>query len=192
MPGHWLRDAGLWVSIPVVLPAVANETRSPLLPACGAGLSASSNSKIGDPADAGDLSACQVFIEVAQIRLEFRQRFTLRQVVREFLKIAEPHALVLPVHISSSAHGPSLALWEGRTRGSICRGTFCIGLEQSVQSLDQRAAEFFGGFPTARYVTTCADHSVMGGCGAVQSRSTWMVALPVSPAFQEGSPYVIG
>lgn len=33
-----------------------------------------------------------------------RKRFPLRQVIREFLKIAEPNALVLPMDIAGNAH----------------------------------------------------------------------------------------
>jgi len=56
----------------------------------------------------GDLSAGQVFVKIPQILLEFLKGFTLRQVVREFLKIAEPHALILPMDVAGGAHGFSV------------------------------------------------------------------------------------
>ena len=79
-----------------------------LLLTFGSGLSASSNGQLSDPANTRNLAARQIFVKVPQILLEFLKRFTLSQIVREVLKIAEPHALVMPMDVSSNAHGFSV------------------------------------------------------------------------------------
>src|SRR5271166_119195 len=105
-----MTDSLGWQSANTTAPPLASLTShtpptSQLPPPCGSGPSASSNGQLSNPANTGDLFACQVFVEIPQIVLEFLKRFTLGQVVREFLKIAEPHALALPMDISSGTHG---------------------------------------------------------------------------------------
>jgi hypothetical protein len=55
-----------------------------------------------------DLSACQILVEIPQILSEFLDRFTLCQIVREVLEVAEPHAVVLPMNIPGGVHGASI------------------------------------------------------------------------------------
>jgi hypothetical protein len=50
------------------------------------------------------ISTGEVPVEIAEIFFEFGQGFALRQVVRKFFEVAEPHIAVLPVRVASSGH----------------------------------------------------------------------------------------
>jgi hypothetical protein len=75
-----------------------------MLPACGSGPFASSESQFSYPPNARNLSTRQVPIQIPKVILEFRQSFALGHVVGEFLEVAEPHALILPVDVTGALH----------------------------------------------------------------------------------------
>src|ERR1035441_4374204 len=72
--------------------------------ACESGPSASSDRKLSDSPDARNLAAGKVPEEIAEIFLQFARVLALGQVIGNLLKIAEPHASVLPVDVTSGAH----------------------------------------------------------------------------------------
>ena len=81
-----------------------------MLRACESGRPALSSFELGDPADAWNLAARQVPIEIEEILLQFRQRLALGQVIGEFHEISEPHAFIPPVDVTSRAHNIILFL----------------------------------------------------------------------------------
>ena len=79
-----------------------------LHPACGSGRLASSKSQFGYSADARDFPAYKVPVEIAKVLFQLPEGFTLRKVVGEFFEVGEPHLTVLPVDVTSGAHGFSV------------------------------------------------------------------------------------
>src|SRR5450759_1613822 len=89
---------------------------TPVFRACESGRPASSNGELGDSADARDLAAGQVPVQIAEIFLQFRKGLALGQVIGEHFKIAEPHATILPVDVTSRAHDIILLHCASTTR----------------------------------------------------------------------------
>jgi hypothetical protein len=69
MPGHWLRDAGIWITVPIVASAVSNKHASAGFQFAGPNPSASSKRKLGDSPNTWDLTAGQIRMEIAEILL---------------------------------------------------------------------------------------------------------------------------
>src|ERR1039458_9484571 len=84
-----------------------------MLPACESGRPASSDFEFGDSADARDLAACQVPVEIAEVLFQFRERLGLGQVIGELHEIPDPHAAILPVDVTRRAHDIILLLAGG-------------------------------------------------------------------------------
>ena len=63
-----------------------------------------SASELGDSSNAGNITACQIAVEILQHRAEVIQSFALGYVIRKVLKIPEPMVSVLPVEVTRGRH----------------------------------------------------------------------------------------
>jgi len=67
--------------------------------------------KLCDFANAGDVSACEIAIDILQVFLEFCKALTLGRIVGIIFEISQPYVSILPVHISDGFHANKLHLF---------------------------------------------------------------------------------
>ena len=104
VPRHWLGHAGPGGSDTNRASLHDGSARSLKPRFSVSDLCASRYFQFGDAPHGWNLTAHQITIQVFEVILKIIHRISLRQVIREFLQVADPEPLILPIHISKAFH----------------------------------------------------------------------------------------